>query len=243
MRKHQIRCGGCSNKLLFEDRHKGKTVKCPACGKAVALIIADVPADVPAKTPKPNSVIDDPFAEDIEPTLPKTKSRSQPQSSGATHDESASISPEKICRKSRSSKAAQRNPADESVAEQPPSQSDQAEDAWLSNELYGSDSTSEPYVDELGLGDLDELQMDDWSAPATLPPAKQRPVKRKKATSPILNNDASGVSEKLLPIRKADNKLAAETPVTRRWLVYSLFFAALIPLAISVNRNRPGMLR
>ncbi len=221
MPKHKVRCTGCDKNLQFEDRHIGRKVKCPNCGAAVMLAVA-------AEVTKPRDEIDDPFLEDAAP--PPVRKKKVPGGKQASRS-GVSKSPAPVPK--NSSRNSVPEPEQEPVDAPKESSPDDLAADWLADESYRDRSSGEPYIDELGLGELDVLRTDDWSVPGELPPAKRSTVK-KKSTSSIAAIGESAVSEKRKPARGFSDELDSESPSSRRWLIYCLFFATLIPLGINV---------
>jgi RsiW-degrading membrane proteinase PrsW (M82 family) len=235
MTKHQVRCDGCDKKLLFEERHVGKTVKCPVCGGAVVLMLVKATSNATSDAPKLKDSLADPFAEDAEPRIPdKIVPKEQP----SRRDRNAAASKgntDEWVPKSQSKKSPDQKLSEVPSAEIPLEPYDESVDHWSSNESGDDDSVIKSYVDELGLGELEELQMEEWAAPAKLPPAKRRPAKKAESTAPILSaaSDSASTSSTVSTVKTTTAEFNATSPTSGRWLVYALFFSTLIPLGIN----------
>lgn len=233
MKKHQVRCEGCGKKLLFEERHIGKTVTCPVCDGAVALLVAKEAQVAKADSTQLTESIDDPFADDAESRVSR-KQRQIPRRSVTTSDSTTSDDEtNESLRKTRSPKPiAQKPPKKAESAESPSEAAEESAEDWSSDE-FSEDSATESYIDELGLAELDELQKEDWSAPAKLPPAKRRPARKTKSAAPILAAASDSAKASITP-KRPQTEFSTPDRTSRRWLVYAMFFLTLIPLGINV---------
>lgn len=225
MEKLHVRCPSCDRKLQFEEKHRGRRIKCPKCSGTVLL----EPTVTPAKS---NPVVDDPFAEMADsssrPNRP-VRRRTTPtttESAGSVH-----LRPDTAPKKKR--------PLPEAKVPKAPDVGTGDSNPGLNPaDLEDFSSAEDPavdegYIDELGLGELTELQSDSEPVSATLPPVKKQFIKKtaKRTLPEELEKENAPKSRKSRRVRNPDSPV---TPSTGRWLVYALFFMTLIPLCANV---------
>lgn len=214
MKKFTVRCPGCGTKLLCEERHFGRSVPCPACRTAVQL---DSPT-APAEQPKP-SIIEDPFA-DIADTLIAKHPKPQPK---ATKDVSSSLPQNRKKQPSTN--------RDEEIALKSLVGSHETQDPTPSDEWT---FPSEPYIDELKLGELSEVRSEEWLVPSALPPVQKRLIKKPQRSAEQSTDTEEKPDKTSNPGRKARGLDQSESPSHRRWLTYAVFFFTLLPLACMI---------
>jgi ribosomal protein S27E len=213
MEKLAVRCTGCQKKLLFQEKQRGRRVSCPVCATTVVL---DTPAASPVKSDL--TAIEDPFADLAEPSA----NQKEAESASLSNDvRSAAASRRK--KKPKPDRA-----GDDRAKEQGSADSDWPQDSETD---YGG--SGEPYIDELGLGEISDLRSDDWAEPSALPPVQKRLIRKKKPSPSTQDADKSTPSHSVS--RPASDEFDdVRPPSFRRRMSYVVYFLTLLPLGLMI---------
>jgi RsiW-degrading membrane proteinase PrsW (M82 family)/ribosomal protein S27E len=212
MEKLAVRCSGCQKKLLFQEKQRGRRVSCPVCATTVVL---DTPATSPVKSGL--TAIEDPFADLADPSANQTGT----ESASPNNDARSTAA-------SRRKKPKTDRAGDDQAKEQGSADSERLQDSEID---YGG--SGEPYIDELGLGEISELRSDDWAEPLALPPVQKRLI-RKKKTSPTTPDTDKSTPARSSSIQASDGFEDTRPPSFRRRLSYVVYFLTLLPLGLMI---------
>lgn len=250
MEKHSIRCAGCDRKVVFEERHVGKRVKCPGCSEPILLT-------APAK---PTADVLDPFAELMEPKAAKDRQQASAESSKKPKRSSLADVPDgstgarnpptrnKSSASMEASIAPNAAPASVEKTEKRATHAkvdDPVRDGAKESEVDDGYRPDEPYIDEFGLAELGNSEAS-WTDSKALPPVSKQFVKkkpRKSTTSEAFTTQPSGKSQDSPTI--IDRATKTPRPVTtfrssgdaeksRRYWIYALFLLTMVPLCFSI---------
>ena len=262
MEKLSVRCQHCDRKIVFEERHAGRQVKCPGCAEPLLLVIptkvsqdildpfADLTGNVgdskvsapdSQKSRSPNQSPKSPKSPDRESSQVEDHSTLGELSAGKNTKESPSKRRKTGATndglKSNQSKRGAIRDQDESAFGSPEASSGSSEDS--SEDRGDASSTNEPFFDEFGLAELN-LSENSWTESSALPPVSKQFLKKKTrrntSSEPTAQSDSSvSAGRQLASTGMASSFQNVEDGGRKgRKLIYLLFLLTLLPLCLNI---------